>query len=75
MAHIDRNVVGAAAAAEREARAAWQMAEMLDTRDTWLAAVEAAREARRAAEIAEWPLVVEASNQAEREALVRAERF
>jgi hypothetical protein len=68
----DRELIGAAAAAEREARAACRMAEMLDTQETWLAAAAAAREAKRAAELAGWSRVVEASLQAERDALTRA---
>jgi hypothetical protein len=74
LAATDHQTIGAAAAAEREARSAWRLAETLDTRETWLAAAEAAREARRTAEIADWPLVIEASIIAERDALARAER-
>jgi hypothetical protein len=67
-------LIAEAATAEREARSAWRVAEMLDTRETWLAAAEAAQEARIAAEQAEWPLVVDAAIAAERDARARAEQ-
>lgn len=72
MGAMDRSLIGEAAAAEREARAAWELAEAIDTHDTWHAAAQAAREALEAARRVEWPLVIEASQQAERLALERA---
>lgn len=55
-----------------EARRSWQLAEALDTPETWRSAAQAAREAREAAETAGLTVIAGASAEAERLAAERS---